>query len=102
MKDEDGRVLLDLYDTRQTEENVQKKITAIMQFGYNIPSLNMFLKNLPKQNKSFTIHAGYDKDSVSVYSIYDTDLLTCISSQPSQRWIVKRLNNPKQDEVKNG
>lgn len=88
----EGRTILSVFDSDGTDGRVPRKAPMVAQFGYMIPHLSMFLKNMSKQNKSFTICAGYDKDSVIVNAHYDTDFLSCITTQPAQRWFIINKN----------
>lgn len=86
----DGRTILHVSDSDGSDEHLPRRATVVVQYGFMLPSLSMFLKNMSDQNQSFTVCAGYDKDSVIVNARYDTDLLSCITTQPAQRWFVNK------------
>ena len=87
----DGRAILMVNDSDGFAEDHDPRTAPIVaQFGNMIPHLAMFLKNMSKESQSFTICAGYDKDSVLVNAHYDTDFLSCVTTQPAQRWFIHK------------
>lgn len=87
----DGRAILMVNDSDGCDKDHDPRSTPVVaQFGNMIPHLAMFLKNMSKESQSFTICAGYDKDSVLVNAHYDTDFLSCITTQPAQRWFIHK------------
>lgn len=91
----DGRAILKVKDSDGQDNHVPREVPIVVQFGQMIPHLSMFLKNMAKANQTFTIYAGYDKDSVIVNAYYNTDFLTCVTTQPAQRWFVMKQNSSK-------
>lgn len=94
-----GRSIVQVFDSNGEDNHNPRKVSAVVQLGYMVPNISMFLKNMSEQNQSFTISAGYDKDSIIVNGIYDTDLLSCITTQPAQRWFIMKHNSKNTQEV---
>lgn len=90
----DNRMILKVMDSDgEDSSHSARSVITVVQQGFMIPYISMFLKSMPKQNQSFTILAGYDKDSVILNASYDTEFLSCITTQPAQRWFVTKQNN---------
>ena len=94
IKEVDSRTILRVMDSDGSDQfHPPRNASTVVQFGYMIPYLSMFIKSIPKQSQEFTILAGYDKDSVILNAHYDTDFLSCITTQPAQKWFVAKQNN---------
>lgn len=71
-----------------------RQAKVLVQVGLTVPSLPVLLKNTKVDDPSSqqcVLESGYDGDSVLINAKYSFDnLLSCISTQPAQRWFVRQ------------
>ena len=83
-------------DGAAAEGHVPRQVRVIIQVGLTVPCLPLIVKNdkeTDPKDQSCTLRTGYDGDSVLSESHYISPLVCCHTTQPAQRWFVKRINS---------